>query len=84
MADLSTYTDTNGDTDVGPDRRATTGTSRWQTIVGIIGIVVVLWVGSRMFDIVFDDGPGGNRPAEGQEQEHTGPPPGGHGADADG
>jgi len=84
MAHLPPYPGPGDDTDVEPDHRATTGTSRWQTIVGIMGIVVVLWVGSRMFDIVFDDGPGGNKPAEGQEQEHTGPPPGGHGADADG
>lgn len=53
MVDVARYPDT----DVKPDRRATT-TSRWQLVVGIIGIVVVLWVGNRMSNIVFADSPG--------------------------
>jgi len=70
MADLSTYTDTNDDTDVGPDRRATTGTSRWQIVVGIIGIVVALWVGNQMVNIIFADG--GQSPAQAGPEQHTG------------
>jgi len=60
--------------------------ARWQKLVGIIGIVVVLWVGSRMSNIVFDDGPGpsGNTPVESQREEHSAPGPGDHGPGGDG
>jgi len=56
--------DTGDDTGVEPDRGATTGTSSWQKMVGIIGIVVVLWVGDRMYDTVSSADPGG--PGSGQ------------------
>lgn len=65
MADLSTYPDSNlhkgGGTGVGPDRGAITGTSRWQKIVGIMGLVVVLAVGGDLYDVVTGGarGPGG-------------------------
>ena len=63
MPDPSRYPDTrddNGaDTGVEPDRKSTTSTSRWQKVVGIIGIVVVLWVGNDLLNNVLDRGPGG-------------------------
>ncbi|MGH2532060.1 MAG: hypothetical protein ACRDJW_07100 [Thermomicrobiales bacterium] len=68
MAEPLPYPDT-GHTGVGPDRGATTGTSRWQKMVGIIGIVVVLWVGNRMYDTVFGAGPGPGGPGS---MQHTG------------
>lgn len=53
------------------DRRPATSTSRWQMVVGTIGLVVVAWVGSNLFDVVSS---GGTRPGDG--------PPGGHGPPA--
>jgi hypothetical protein len=40
---------------------ATTGTTGWQKLVGVAGLVVVLWVGSNLFDVVTSgaSGPGG-------------------------
>jgi hypothetical protein len=72
MPDPSRYPDTGGE----PDRKSTTGASRWQKVVGIIGIVVVLWVGNEMLDQVLDRGPGGGGP--GQEQETDREDGGGH------
>ncbi|MBA3372877.1 MAG: hypothetical protein H0T98_05065 [Euzebyaceae bacterium] len=79
MADPSPYPDS--DTSVGPDRRSTTGTSRWQMVVGIIGLVLILGLGIRLFGHG-GGGPGQNTPVESQEQQidqggggHV-PPPG--------
>lgn len=75
-------TDAGKDTGVGPDRGATTGTSRWQQVVGILGIAVVLWVGSEMYDIVFFRGtgpgpaPGQDAPVEIQNPDGDPTPPG--------
>jgi hypothetical protein len=79
MADPPRDPDTRDDSGVEPDRKSTTGTSRWQKVVGIIGIVVVLWVGNDLLDNALDRGPGGGGggpgpgqgepPAEHQEQE---------------
>lgn len=80
MADPPRDPDTRDDSGVEPDRKSTTGTSRWQKVVGIIGILVVLWVGNDLLDNVLDRGPGGGGggghspgqgepPAEYQEQE---------------
>lgn len=71
MGDLHPYSDTNDDTGVVPGRRATAGTSRWQKMVGIIGIVVSLWVGNQLFEIVFADD-GGSSPAQAGSGQHTG------------
>ena len=96
MADSTVYSDTDDDTDAKPDRRATTtGAARWQKAVGIIGLLVVLWVGSQMYEVLYGDiggggpvgghGPGQDAPAEDQDQEIDtddgghGPPQGGHG-----
>ncbi len=46
MADLPSYPD---DTGVGPGRGATTGMARWQKVVGVIGLIVVLGLGILMF-----------------------------------
>lgn len=90
MDDPPRNVDTNADTDVRFDRGSATGTSRWQKVVGIIGFVVVLWVGSQMLGAGAGRGghsPGMDTPAENQEQEidtedgdgHApGPPEGGH------
>ncbi len=33
-------------------------TTRWQQVIGILGLVVVLWVGNRLYDVIGSDGPG--------------------------
>lgn len=61
---------------------ATTRTSRWQQAIGIIGLVVVLWVGDNLFDAITSDGmgsgggPGGHAPPG--ETPTTQPPAGEH------
>lgn len=45
MADVSSYSDTGAV----PDRGATAGMARWQKVVGMIGLVVVLVLGILMF-----------------------------------
>lgn len=42
MADLPPYSDSNGDTGVGPDRGSPPGTPRWVKVFGIIVIILVL------------------------------------------
>jgi len=38
------------------------GTTGWQKLVGVAGLVVILWVGSNLFDVVASgaSGPGGD------------------------
>ena len=57
MADLPPYPDSNGGTDVGPERESTTGTPRWVKVFGIIAAVLVL-----LFVIVMLTGVGGHGP----------------------
>lgn len=45
--------------DVTPDHHAINGTSRWQQVVGILGLVVVVWAGGDLFEVVTSDGAGG-------------------------
>jgi hypothetical protein len=96
MADPPRYTDSTpglGDNpSVGSGRESKPGISRWQKVVGILGLVVVLWVGNGLYETLTGDfgdgghGPGQNAPVENQDQEpdtddrdgHT-PPAGGHG-----
>jgi hypothetical protein len=96
MADRPRSTDSTpdpgDDTSAGPGREPKPGTSRWQKVVGILGLVVVLWVGNGTYETLTGDfgdgghGPGENVPVENQDQEpdtddtggHT-PPEGGHG-----
>lgn len=77
--------DTGDDTGAGPDRGSTTGTSRprtvvttWQKVVGIIGLLVLLALGARMFGAGGGHGPGQNTPVENQEQEIDTEDGGGH------
>lgn len=68
MADSPRFPDPDTNTDdtgVGPDRRSSTGIARWQKVVAIIGLVVLLVI-VLMLTGVFGSG-------------HTpGPPAGGH------
>lgn len=55
-----------------PQRGAAIGTTRWQRVVGGLGLLVVLWVGSELYDVVsYTSGPAGGGPGVG----HT-PTPG--------
>lgn len=56
--------------------------SRWQRAVGIVGLLVVFWVGDRLYDVISSDGTsssgtngsgGGHQPPGGGEHQ----PPGG-------
>jgi hypothetical protein len=83
------------DAGVGPDRGPLTGASRWQKVVGILGLLVVLWVGRDTYKVIDGDigggggghGPGQEAPVENQDRETDTddgggghrPPPGGHG-----
>lgn len=60
--------DNSDGTGVRRGQGATTSTSRWQKVVGIIGLVVLLWVGSDTYDVVVDDSGGGS--GGGTEEEH--------------
>lgn len=81
------------DTGAPSGRGSPTGMSRWQLVVGSIGLLVVLWVGSKTYDTITASGPPGgggpgqHAPVENQKQEGTatpagehrpGPPAGGH------
>jgi hypothetical protein len=73
---------------VEPDGAGPTGTSCWQKVVGIVGLLVVLWVGDNMYDTVTGDlgggpagglhGPGQNAPVENQDQAPDTDDGGGH------
>lgn len=92
MADPPSFPDVSDDTGVGPERGATARTSRWQKAVGIIGLVVVLWVGSETYEVLYGDigdggpggpgggnhGPGQDTPVENQDQEIDTEDDGGH------
>lgn len=73
-----------GDTGVGPEGRTTAALSRWQKVVGIAGVAVVVWVGSELYDVIVFDGtfPGGGRhvPADDRDRDTDPTPPttGGH------
>jgi hypothetical protein len=79
-----TDTPPQSDTDVEPDRPSSGGTSRWQKVVGAIGLVVILWVGTQMYGAVFggvgggDHAPGQETPVENQEPEIDVEDDGGH------
>jgi hypothetical protein len=79
MAETPSHPDADEDTDVGSDRGAITGTPRWQKAVGILGVLVVLWVGNDTYNVIDGDfgggggggehGPSQDTPVENQEQE---------------
>jgi plastocyanin len=57
MADLPSYPDIKASNGATPDHESTPGISRWQVVAGSIGLLVALWVGSDMYDIVTASGP---------------------------
>ena len=70
----------NADTGVGADGGAPTRTSRWQKVVGILGVLVVLWVGNDTYKVIDGDfggggggggghGPAPTTPVENEDQE---------------
>jgi hypothetical protein len=69
MANPPPYLGTGDDTGVEPDREATTATSRWQKVVGIIGLVVILGLGALMFRLGGGHAPGQNTPDQNREQQ---------------
>jgi hypothetical protein len=76
MPDPSRHPDTFDDSGVEPGRTLTTGASRWQKVVGIIGLVVALWVGNEMYNVIVGDfaggpGPGGHGPGGGETPIET-------------
>jgi hypothetical protein len=88
MAETLSQPDAGEDIGEGPDRGATTSTSRWQKVVGILGVLVVLWVGNDTYKVIDGDfgggaggaehGPGQDAPAENQDQETDTDNGGGH------
>lgn len=67
----------------GPDRVAVTGTSRWQKVIGLVGVVVVLWVGGDLVDIVTADGGGPGRAGPGGQGPSSDAPAGDVTSDGD-
>lgn len=76
------------DTGVDPGRGALAA-SRWQKVVGILGVLVILWVGNDTYNVIAGDfgsggdggghGPSQDAPVENQDQEtDTGNDGGGH------
>lgn len=55
----------------GPESAQVSGASRWQKVVGIIGVGVVAWVGASLLDIVTS---GGSRPGAGGHVTEDGTP----------
>ena len=86
MAKTPSHADADEDTDVDSDRGATTGTLRWQKAVGILGVLVVLWVGNDTYNVIDGDFGGGggehspsqDTPVENQDQETETDDGGGH------
>ncbi|MBA2386151.1 MAG: hypothetical protein H0V69_03555 [Acidimicrobiia bacterium] len=85
MAETLSYPDAGEDAVVGRGRGAVTGTSRWQKLIGILGVVVVVWVGGDLFDAVTGSGggpgggPGDQAPGDQAPGDHAPPgeaPPG--------
>jgi hypothetical protein len=68
MPTRSPYPDAGEDIGEGADREPITRTSRWQKVVGIIGLVVLLLVGSRMIGAGGNHRPGQDTGVENQEQ----------------
>jgi hypothetical protein len=68
MADPPRNPDSGGDTGVESGRGPIAGASRWQKVIGIIGLLVILWVGNRMLSTLLGrgHGPGGMRHGPGQ------------------
>lgn len=71
------------DNPTGP-RDAVATTTRWQKAIGILGLSVVLWVGTNLFDVVSSGesgppgghGPGENPPGQTTDDQGRTPPSG--------
>lgn len=67
---------------VGPDTAPGAATSRWQKVVGVLGLIVVLWVGNDTYQVIdgnFGGGPpAANQGTDGGGGHRPGPPVGGH------
>lgn len=70
MPTASPYPDAGEDIGGGANPEPITGTSRWQKVVGVIGLLVLLLVGSRILGAGGNHGPGGGM--RGDDQEQTG------------
>jgi hypothetical protein len=81
---MTTTTSAHSADDAAPGRPAAGGLSRWQKAIGILGLVVVFWVGDRLYTVVdrggmgpgMDHGPGGGTPTT-QPTGGDNPTPGG-------
>lgn len=78
MADLPPSPD---ETRKGPDSGSTTGASRWQKVIAMLGLLVVAWVGDQVYEKVTLDafgtgGPGLHGPGPGEAPTGTPQPPG--------
>lgn len=62
MANTTQPAAASEETVAAPVGGATRGTSLWQKVVGGLGLFVVLWVGTELFDVVTS---GGERPRGG-------------------
>ena len=85
MTDRSPQADTGKDTDEGRVRGWASSTSRWQKVVGIIGLVVLLGPGMGVFGPGSDQGgPGGHGPGGDTPSDVTPPVGGDHTPPEDG
>jgi hypothetical protein len=84
-----TATSTEPAVDPAAVRRSTGGLSRWQRLIGVLGLVVVFWVGDRLYDVISsggigpgaDHGPSGGTPTTEPVGTDTPTPGGGSGGE---
>ena len=89
--DPETMSETSTEPAVDPAavRRSSAGLSRWQKVIGVLGLVVVLWVGDRLSDVIGsggigpggDHGPSGVTPTTEPAGTDTSTPGGGSGGE---
>lgn len=70
------------DTGAPTPRVRTARPTRWQQLIGVLGVAVVVWAGSNIYDVVTSSGPqggGGHRPPgtspQGGDTPSDQPPP---------
>lgn len=61
----------------GREHASSTGTAAWQKVVAIIGLVVLVWVGDRYYDVLTFDGVGGPNMEHGPDDVDNDREPGG-------
>ncbi len=71
MTDLTRSPEIRDDAGVEPHGESASGTSRWQKVVGTIGLLVLLALGVRMFGAAGGHGSGDQGPGGQQEQDDT-------------